>query len=350
MALAVLSVRGFRNLVSQTINLAAGANFVFGPNGAGKTNLLEAIHYLAVGRSFRRCSEPDLIGFGGDMLLVAGRDDAGLEAEVRFDRREKRLLLGGRLLERLSDYFGWLPVVVLALDDIELVRGAPSLRRNFLDMAIAKLDRGYISLVTAYRRVLAQRNRLLQQSVRDELLRPWDEELVRTGLAMWQRRGKVVPELLAGVRRFGRDLLGHELTVEYRPSVEADRQAFEAELVRTRARSLAVGMTLVGPHRDEIAITRGGRDLRRFGSVGEQRLASIALRLAEAELIDRAGHRPIFLLDEVASELDSSRSALVLDLVSQRGQFVYVAARRLEPLGRGDTKEFSVEAGQITEV
>jgi DNA replication and repair protein RecF len=137
-ALASISLRGLRNLDQTTIEFDRGANYLFGPNGAGKTNLLEAIHYLAIGRSFRRCPDAELLGFGRNVLIISGSDESGERAEIRFDGREKRILRNDIPVEKLSEYFGWLPVVVLLLEDIELVRGAPGIRRNFLDVAIAK--------------------------------------------------------------------------------------------------------------------------------------------------------------------------------------------------------------------
>ena len=137
-ALASISLRGFRNLEPTIVGFAEGSNYLFGPNGAGKTNLLEAIHYLAIGRSFRRCPDTDMLGFGRDVLAVSGTDESGDTAEIRFDGREKRILRNDIPVEKLSEYFGWLPVVVLLLEDIELVKGAPGIRRNFLDVAIAK--------------------------------------------------------------------------------------------------------------------------------------------------------------------------------------------------------------------
>jgi len=141
-ALKSICLRGFRNLEPTSVDFAEGANYLFGPNGAGKTNLLEAIHYLAIGRSFRRCPDAEMLGFGRDVLAVSGTDESGDTAEIRFDGREKRILRNNIPVEKLSEYFGWLPVVVLLLEDIELVKGAPGIRRNFLDVAIAKAEGG----------------------------------------------------------------------------------------------------------------------------------------------------------------------------------------------------------------
>jgi DNA replication and repair protein RecF len=363
MALVSLAVRGFRNLRPVAVEFVPGGNYLFGPNGAGKTNLLEAIHYLAIGRSFRNCADNDMVGFGAELLVVSGSDSAGRRGEIRFDRSEKRAALDGTRVERLSDYLGWLSVVAVLLDDIELVRGSPALRRGFLDMAIAKSDRGYIPVLAAYRRVLAQRNQLLarrsfgghEESGADGQLGVWDDELVRAGVAVYECRRAVVGKVLDDAAGFSGRLAGEPVRFAYAPSVDIaggdPKGVFTARLAATRARSLVLGQTLVGPHRDDIRIRCGERDLRRFGSVGEQRLAGIALRLAEAELLAGRGGSPTFLLDEVASELDERRSRLLFELVEERGQVIYVAARRLaHGAGRAGTKEFHVETGEVHEV
>jgi DNA replication and repair protein RecF len=358
-ALASISVRGFRNLEPTIVGFAAGSNYLFGPNGAGKTNLLEAIHYLATGRSFRRCPDADLLGFGRDVLIVSGTDESGATAEIRFDGREKRLLRNNIPVEKLSEYFGWLPVVVLLLEDIELVRGAPGIRRGFLDMALAKAEGGvagrpksegrsqnvegrseeqsYIALTGAYRRAVGQYNRLLERSAvsRDPLVdqfSAWEEEVVRTGVPVYEARMDKMAGLLENAAKHYARLAGHGAVFSYRSSVGESSDlagAFRQRLAATRERARMLRHALVGPHRDDMRIARGDRELRKFGSVGEQRLAGIALRLAEADMILSAGRqRPVFLLDEVASELDEDRSRMVLEMVAERGQMVYAAARR----------------------
>lgn len=452
MALKSISLRGFRNLEPTSVDFVEGSNYLFGPNGAGKTNLLEAIHYLAIGRSFRRCPDADMLGFGKDVLAVSGTDEGGDTAEIRFDGREKRILRNNIPVEKLSEYFGWLPVVVLLLEDIELVRGAPGIRRNFLDVAIAKAEGGrrktedgrrseeqsYIALTGEYRRAVSQYNRLLERSgasrepVADQLS-AWEEELVLSGVPVYEARLAKVGGLLENAARHYERLAGHGAAFSYRSSIVSEgtravgtghdpksqasegtrseivgggqppalkapqsgtvptisvmspldlAAAFRQRLAATRERARALGHAVVGPHRDDIRITRGERELRKFGSVGEQRLAGIALRLAEADMILSAGRqRPVFLLDEVASELDEQRSRLVLEMVAERGQIMYAAARRMRTedspqrhqdtmgsdessiavaerssdfvplcLGGKDWSEFHVEAGTVSQV
>ena len=409
MALASISLRGFRNLDTAAIDFDRGANYLFGPNGAGKTNLLEAIHYLAIGRSFRRCPDAELLRFDDDILVVSGTDEEGERAEIRFDGREKRVLRNDIPVEKLSEYFGWLPIVVLLLEDIDLVRGAPVVRRGYVDLALAKAESGlagranadsrrqgsegqrgdegksYIALMGEYRRSVVQYNRLLVKGEEgrdqgEDELAAWEEELVRTGVPVYEARLVRVAELLQNAAQHYRRLAGQKAEFSYRSSVGDAPDiaaAFRQRLAKTRERARAFGHVLVGPHRDDIRIMRGERELRKFGSIGEQRLAGIALRLAEADmLLGARGQRPVFLLDEVASELDEQRSRLALEMVSERGQMVYAAARRIVPqlektsdgsagavrdgsaldhlttgpLEHSPGKEFHVEAGTVSEV
>lgn len=353
MGLRRLSVRGFRNLRSCELELDPKANFLFGQNGAGKTNLLEAIHYLATGRSFRRCPDAEMLGFGEPVLVVGGTAPGCGEAEIRFDGREKRVSLNRAGVERLSEYLGWLPVVVLLLDDIELVRGGPAARRAYLDMAIAKSNREYIGVAAGYRRAVVQYNRLLEQRVGGELRRTWEEELLRVGVEVYRFRLAAAARLLAAAESHFSTLAGESAKFAYRCSAglqsedcEEQAEAFRQRLEQTRQRAEEAGHALVGPHRDDVIVEREGRDLRRFGSIGEQRLAAVALRLAEADLVADPERGTVFLLDEAASELDEKRGGQVLEMVRARGQVVYAAARRFAYQGR----EFRVEAGTVKEV
>lgn len=344
-----LTFKGFRNLSDTTLELDPGQNYLFGDNGAGKTNLLEAIHLLATGRSFRHCQDVDMLRYGAQVFSVAGGNESGVRAEVRCDGHKKRLFLNGARVERLADYFGWLPVVVLLLDDIELVRGSPGLRRAFLDMAAAKGDPKYVAVLSDYRQALLQRSRLLERQVDPGQEEVWDEELVRTAVPVYRYRMRTAEGILRGaLEHFRRFDIG-DLKAGYRSTVplEGDTAAaMRRRLAATRQRSRELGMILVGPHRDDVVILRDGRELRRFGSIGEQRLAAIALRLAEADLVTRSAGRPTFLLDEIASELDERNGQLVLELVRERGQSLYAAARQFGIKGR----EFRVVQGKVEAV
>jgi DNA replication and repair protein RecF len=353
MWLRTLTLRSFRNLDDGELDFCDGVNHIFGPNAAGKTSLLEAINYLAIGRSFRPALDRELVRFGSDRFALHGaavtsRSEART-GDIRSDGQTKKMLLDGVELERLSGYLGWLPVVTLLLDDVHIVRGGPGERRGFLDLALAKCARVYLAALAEYRRVLVRRNRVLLRTGNEALLRTWDEQLANAGIAVYDLRGRFVPGLLATARAQAAELLAEpEIEFQYRATVNQDgdvRANFLNALTGLRGREQALGATLVGPHRDDIIMRKTGRELRRFGSEGEQRCAGIALKLAEAALLrQERGEAPVFLLDEVAAELDASRSRQLLAQLEPQGQLFYATTRELPIPGR----RFNVQAGKIT--
>lgn len=356
MWLKSVQVQGFRNLEDQSLEFDPTANYLFGDNATGKTSLLEAIHYLAIGRSFRRAQDRDVIKFGAAVFGVLGEalahdrgaTEASRRAEIRSDGQQKRLSLDGVEVDRLSSYLGWLPVVTMLLDDIRLIRGAPGERRGFLDLTLSQVSRSYLLSLVEYRRILAQRNRLLMQNPDSATLRTWDEQLVASGTAIYQQRSRYLPALFRIAVESTRSLFaGWQTEITYRASVLQDGDLaanFHQALERLRPREREIGATLAGPHRDDIIILKNGIELRKFGSEGEQRSTSVALKLAEAHLIqEQRQEAPVFLLDEIASELDAERSRELFALLASRGQVFYAAAKPIPAQGR----VFHVTAGKI---
>jgi DNA replication and repair protein RecF len=271
-------------------------------------------------------------------------------AEIRSDGREKRLLLDGVEVDRLSSYLGWLPVVTMLLDDSRLIRGAPSERRAFLDLALSKVSKSYLLGLVEYRRVLAHLNRMLLQNPNEALLKTWEDQLVAAGVTIYQVRSRYLPILFQQAAEIaGRLAAGQKLSASYRSTVNLEGDltvSFSEALARTRGRATELGMVIVGPHRDDVMVMKDDIELRRFGSEGEQRSASVALKLAEAKLLqDELHEAPLFLLDEIASELDPGRSGELFAILAQRGQMFYAAAKPIPAAG----KVFHVEAGKIQE-
>lgn len=355
MALASLHVRGFRVVGDTRLELVPGANYLFGPNGSGKTSLLEAVHYAATGRSFRTRRDAELLSLAGDrpLLSVIAGDELGRVGRVDFDGREKRLELDGRRLDRLSEFFGWLPVVPLLLGDVELIAGAPARRREYLDMAAAKVDREHISALSDYRRALGQYCSLLSAGGSGEQSEAWEAEVARTGATLARRRAASAADLLHRAGSLARGLVGRPVTFGFR-GLPVDEPGLESRmrerLASSRKRAAEVGQPMVGPHRDDIVIRfeeGRGADLRRFGSVGEQRAAATALRLAEAGYLrERIGRPPVFLMDEIASELDAARAEALFEKAGESGQVLYAAARPFPVSGR----VFEIENGQARQI
>lgn len=383
MHLTRLTLEHFRNYEKQDLPLAPGAVLLLGENAQGKTNLLEAVALLATGRSERASGDGDFIGWGVrdgalPVARVVGRAVRGngeLTVEVVIAGRtgasgallaSKRFKLNG-VAKRASDVIGSLLAVLFTTDDMDLVRGAPAGRRRYLDVMLSQADRGYLRALQHYGRVLTQRNALLKRigeaaAQRSELAY-WDEELARDGGRLLVGRAAAVAALAASAREAHGRLSGEReaLEVSYEPragegwpaerlaaaSADEASAALAARLEATQGRDIAAGLTLTGPHRDDLGLSIGGERAAAFASRGQQRTAALAMRLAEARLLrERTGEEPVLLLDDVLSELDESRRASVLDALQGDQMLITSAdADRFPPAFRTRAQVWRVEAG-----
>jgi len=329
-----LRLRDFRSYERADVELGPGLTVVHGRNGAGKTNLLEALYFGCTGRSCRTTNEREVVRFDASTARVEVdlRDDEGRPhaLAVGFSPGEtKRLQADGVLVERLVDVEMRPLVCVFMPDRLELVKGPPALRRSHVDQVIAASWPARSATRRAYGRALAQRNALLAgirsgRATRDSL-RAWDAELARHGIALRDDRAAVVDLLAPRFAALGAGLgLGDGAELRYRPrSRAADAAELAAELAGRVDSDLERGFTGHGPHRDDVALLRGGRELRAYGSQGEQRLALLALLLAERTALAQARDTlPLMLLDDVMSELDPDRRAMLADLLRGAGQSV----------------------------
>jgi len=358
----------FRNYEQLTLDLTPGCSFFLGPNGSGKTNLLEAIRVIACGRSHRGARDSDMVRLGrpGYRIAVAalGRQEA-LELDLVWKRgQSRRLRLNGVPVERMADALGRLPVVIFSPGELELVQGGPVGRRRYLDLLLCQLFPAYYDRWLTYQRVLLQRNRLLIQSRGDPHpgeREVWDGSLVEAGLPLAAYRQELAAQLAGVLPALHARLVGaaEALKVEYQPGVSGPpaslrngdewMAAYRQQLVHARPLERRRRLTLIGPHRDDLAISWQGRNLRTFASQGQQRMAALAMKLAEVQLLRRqAGEEPVLLLDDVLSELDSSRRAVLLDFLAEGGQTLITAAALGGAIRADDSARFyHVEAGQV---
>jgi len=330
-----LELRDFRNYERAEVALAPGLTVICGPNGAGKTNLLEALYFGCTGRSCRTSNERELVRFGQKVTRVSvgvEAEDGGHSLDVGFEPGEhKRFRIDGAQVDRPAPGEIRPLVGVFMPDRLDLVKGAPALRRAHVDQVIAALWPARGTARTEYSRALAQRNALVARiragTARRELLDPWDSELARHGIAVMEARRAALSELEGPFARLAAELgLPGRCALEYRPRSKAhDADGLRAELVDRREDDLARGFTGHGPHRDDVALTRDRRALRSYGSQGQQRVGLLALLFAEREVLAAAGRAPLMLLDDVMSELDASRRERLVDLVRGGGQAVVSA-------------------------
>ncbi len=326
-------LRDFRSYEAADIELGPGLTIVHGANGSGKTNLLEALYFGCTARSFRTANDRELIRFGAPALRVrvAGSDEDGAhELAVGFaPGQPKRMTSDGAPVERLTDVTHRPLLGVFSPDRLELVKGPPGVRRAHLDQFVAALWPLRAATRRAYREALAQRNALLGRvraaRVGADALAPWNATLAEAGIALAADRTAAVALIAEHFARHAGELeLTGEATVTYeRRSAPTDAAALAQELADGLAADLARGYTTRGPHRDELLLARDGRPLRLYGSQGEQRLALLALLLAQRDAL--AAHRarpPLLLLDDVMSELDASRRTRLAAGLREGGQAV----------------------------
>lgn len=329
----VLSVhlRDFRTYERAAASLGTGLTVIHGANGAGKSNLLEALYFGCTGHSQRTRSERELVRFGAQAARVAVNlcdGERERELTVGFQPGEpKRMTADGAAVERLTDVADRPLVSVFSPDRLELVKGVPSLRRAHLDQLVQAMWPSRAATRRDYARVLAQRNALIAGiragRASRATLPSWDQELARHALALRDDRAEIVGLLAEPFEhRSGKLGCNGELRLEYRPRSRAsDPEEFVAELQVHLEGDIERGFSTHGPHRDEVALLRDGRQLRSYGSQGEQRLALLALLLAErVVLAQQRGRVPLMLLDDVMSELDTTRRELLAAELRDGGQ------------------------------
>ena len=347
-------------------------NLLVGPNGAGKTNVLEALAYLCLGKSFLGASDANVVQRGAGHFVVEGAFSGEGRPDVKIrvalvPGEGKRAFVNGAPLDRLTELVGLVPVVVLSPDDRDLTAGGPSERRRLVDSTLSQAFPVYLDDLLKYRRALKQKNALLQQLRRGHAVAPgttdaWDEELALLG-------GRIVSRRRTFLDGFA-DLLGqaHHLLgspggtpeLEYQPSsggpAPDDVDALRQHLARTRRQSVRMGRTLVGPHLDEVAFRIDGFDLRPYASQGQHRTFALAVRVAQAlYLRERTDEPPLLLLDDVFGPLDPDRTRVVLELLSAQtlGQSLVTAARSepfegLVPFDTRANAAFHVERGVVS--
>ncbi len=353
--LSRLQLTNFRNLTHLDLGLFPGVSVYYGPNAQGKTTLLEAVYLLCIARSFRAENEREVISFqaakAGEQALVDGTvEKEGLRTRVIVGYQPTPRLINGngvlslaynvrkeirvnRVKRTAGELIGHVNAVLFSADDIELVQGAPSGRRRFLDILLSQADPQYLKALQRYQKIVQQRNQLLRllregHAETDELLF-WDEELVREGTWITRRRYEAMRQLTTYCVQHHKDLSGPEenLGVEYRPSVLLGENSLETEdnfreaLAAAMHRERVRPVTAVGPHRDDFNLMIDGADMGTFASRGQARTLALTLRLAEAQFLSSVREDgPIVLFDDAFSEMDSSRRYRLLEKATRYEQ------------------------------
>jgi DNA replication and repair protein RecF len=366
MLLESLEAHQFRNLNGK-VSWGEGLNIIYGENGQGKTNWLEAIYLLATTKSFRTQRPQDAIRFGENLAVVRGRiarsRDLRRDLQVTLQGSTKTLTVNEKR-ETVTNYLSQLHVVAFTADELEVVRGGPEARRKFLDRGVVSLHHTYIQTLADYQRVVKQKNRLLQDIAESELsldkarelIEPWNRQLAALGASIHEARSDYVGRLRESLQRrlFGRE----EITIRYASALEgrgdlSDYEALIRERLSLRLQAeISSGYALIGPHRDDLEILFDGRDIRAFGSSGQQRSALILLDLA-AISVYHSWHSeyPIFVLDDVDAELDRRRISQLLEYLKERTQtFITTSKESLVSEFSPTASVFEVKGGEVLEI
>ena len=331
MIIKSIELKNFRNYEQLQIDFDKATNILFGDNAQGKTNILESAYVSATTKSHKGSRDKEMIRFGEEeshIRTVVCKREQDFQIDIHLKKnRAKGIAINQVPIKKASDLFGILNIVFFSPEDLNIIKDGPTERRRFLDLELCQLDKIYLSDLTAYNKVLKQRNTLLK----DMIFRPdlkdtlpiWDEQLVEYGKRIIRRRQAFIGELFEIVQEIHSKLSGNRelLTIKYEPNVES--MFFEDELFRASERDRKLCQTSVGPHRDDISFLIGDIDIRKFGSQGQQRTAALSLKLSEIELVKTSiGDTPVLLLDDVLSELDPGRQDFVLNQITEGQVFI----------------------------
>ena len=368
MKLTELNLHHFRNYDEAQVEFSPQINVLIGENAQGKTNLLESIYVLAMTRSHRTNNDRELIEFGKDAAQIKGtvqRELGSLKLELDIGKHGKKAKANHLEKARLSEYLGQLNVILFAPEDLALVKGAPTVRRRFIDMEFGQVSPKYLHDLTQYRDILKQRNRYLKQlqshEAQDQLyLEVLSEQLAAVGGAIISQRVKFLSELEGYAQELHQSITqGREnLTFEYSSAVKDASTLTEVELSealmdlyrQNQSKEIFQGTTLYGPHRDDVRFLINHKNVQTYGSQGQQRTTALSVKLAEIDLMkNQTGEYPILLLDDVLSELDGARQTHLLKTIQDKIQ-TFLTTPGLSDVARNLIKEpriFHIRDGQI---
>lgn len=317
-----LELKNYRNYEELSMSFSEGTNLLYGDNAQGKTNILESIYLAATTKSHRGSKDREMIRFHADEAHIRihyQKKDIGHQLDMHLKKnRSKGAAIDQIPIRRSSDLLGQIPIIFFSPEDLKIIKNGPSERRKFMDLELSQLENLYLYYLSKYNKILMQRNNLLkqirfQESLMDTL-EAWDIQLVKYGSEIIRYRKDFIMHLNQIIRKIHKRLTGNqeEICIEYENSVEYD--SFLTELTKKRSVDLKYATTNVGPHRDDIRFMVNDIDIRKFGSQGQQRTAALSLKLAQIQLVrEILKDSPILLLDDVLSELDSSRKIYLLE-------------------------------------
>lgn len=367
-----IEVDNFRNIAHASVDFSPHVNLLIGDNAQGKTNLLEAISLMAIGKSFRGARDADMIRFGQSSASVR-LDYADELRDMRLcatlmEGRRRKMEQNGLAVTKMTDLVGGLRVVLFCPEHLSLIKSGPELRRNFLDVAISQLKPVYMSALQRYNKILKERNRLLKNAAEDasslatlkDTIDIWSAQLAHEGATIARYRVRYIEKINESAAEVFADMTGGGEVPSFSyegschmecPEAYLDATAVEKKLYEllsaAHAREIGAGYTLWGPHKDDIDIKLNGVCARTFASQGQQRSLALAMKLAEGEISKHAcGDYPVFLFDDVQSELDSHRRDYLVNRICDK-QVILTTCEPSEMERMTEAKVIRVKGGEF---
>ncbi|MDE8564006.1 DNA replication/repair protein RecF [Anoxybacillus rupiensis] len=368
MFLTHLSLKNYRNYISQELSFTNKVNVILGENAQGKTNLMEAIYVLAMAKSHRTSNDKELIRWDEEYAKIEGKavkKNGPSTLQLVISKKGKKAKISHIEQKKLSQYIGHINVVLFAPEDLHLVKGGPQVRRRFIDMEMGQISPVYMHDLSRYQKILQQRNhylKLLQtkQHHDEAVLDVLTEQLIEIAAKITLKRYEFSQLLQKWAEPIHHEISRglEKLQIQYHPSVQVSEElelsriieAYTEKFVKIKEKEIQRGTTLAGPHRDDLSFDVNGRDVQTFGSQGQQRTAALSIKLAEIELIfSETGDYPILLLDDVLSELDDFRQTHLLNTIRQKVQ-TFVTTTSIDGIKHDVIKEaaiYQVSSGHI---
>lgn len=325
MILKTIELVNYRNYEKVHIALDSGINIIFGNNAQGKTNILESVYLCGTTKSHRGSKDKEIIKFGkSESHIRCIFDKEGVDYQIDMhlrDDKSKGIAVNGMKLKRAADLLGIVNIILFSPEDLSIIKNGPSDRRRFIDAELCQLDKIYLYNLTNYNKIVNQRNNLLKDIISHPELKDtldvWDSQLINLGIKIIERRRVFIDQLNEIIVDIHKKLSGSKenIKIKYEPNILPEE--FEYKLKRNRDKDIKYKVTSVGPHRDDFVFFVNDFDIKKFGSQGQQRTAALSLKLSEIELVKKiTGNTPILLLDDVLSELDSSRQNYLINSIN----------------------------------
>ncbi|QBD83839.1 DNA replication/repair protein RecF [Clostridium tetani] len=361
-----LKLINFRNYKELNIELDKNINVFIGNNAQGKTNVLESIYYASIGRSHRTSKDKELIKWqesNSYIKIYVAKERLDKTIEIRVLKEGKKAINVNSInINKLSELFGILNVVIFSPEDLSIVKESPSFRRKFLDIELSKLSKQYYYNLVQYQKVLNERNMLLKKGGDEvpNIIGVYDEQLARFGSNIIREREKYLKKLNDIGKKIHLEITSdkEEISFTYLSSIKNKNmddgkieEIFLQEIIKNRNSDIEKRYTSVGPHRDDFLININNVNTRSYGSQGQQRTATLTIKFASLDIIkDEIGEYPVLLLDDVLSELDSSRQKYILSSIRDIQTIITCTGiENIKKYLKGDAKIFKVENGECIE-